>query len=54
MLVHWPEADALESNAWVRVSGPVAVGTYGGRAIPTIAASSVTGVDPPSQPYLYP
>lgn len=54
MRVRWPEAAALEGNAWVRVRGPVQAGTYAGRPIPVIAAESVEGVTPPQQPYLSP
>jgi uncharacterized repeat protein (TIGR03943 family) len=54
MLVSWPEAEALEPNTWVRVRGPVAVGTFAGRPIPLVAAAALEGVEPPAQPYLYP
>jgi uncharacterized repeat protein (TIGR03943 family) len=54
MLVSWPGAEALESDAWVRVRGPVAVGTFAGRPIPVVAAEALEGVEPPAQPYLYP
>lgn len=52
--VQWPNAAALEGNAWVRVRGPVQAGTYAGNPIPLILAESVEGVEPPTQPYLYP
>jgi uncharacterized repeat protein (TIGR03943 family) len=54
MLVSWPEAEALEINTWVRVRGPVAVGTFAGRPIPLVAAEALEGVEPPAQPYLFP
>lgn len=54
MLVTWPGAAGLESNRWVRVRGPVAVGTFAGRPIPLVMAEALEGVEAPSQPYLYP
>jgi uncharacterized repeat protein (TIGR03943 family) len=54
LLVSWPGAEALETNTWVRVRGPVAVGTFAGRPIPLVAAEALEGVDAPAQPYLYP
>lgn len=52
--VQWPNAAALEGNAWVRVRGPVQPSVYAGRPIPLVVAESVEGVEPPAQPYLYP
>jgi uncharacterized repeat protein (TIGR03943 family) len=54
MFVRWPQASGLESNAWVRVQGAVQVGSFAGRRIPAITATSVEGVVAPVQPYLYP
>jgi uncharacterized repeat protein (TIGR03943 family) len=54
MLVSWPEAEALETNTWVRVRGPVAVSTFVGRPTPLVVAETLEGVEPPAQPYLYP
>jgi uncharacterized repeat protein (TIGR03943 family) len=54
LLVRWPGAAGLESNAWVRVRGLVEVGTFAGRTIPLIIADSLEGVEAPAQPYLYP
>jgi uncharacterized membrane protein YcgQ (UPF0703/DUF1980 family) len=54
MLVSWPDAEALEMNTWVRVRGPVGVGTFAGRPIPLVAAVALEGVEAPAQPYLYP
>jgi uncharacterized repeat protein (TIGR03943 family) len=52
--VAWPGAEALQGDAWVRVRGPVQVGSYHGRAIAVIAAESVEGVAAPVEPYLAP
>jgi uncharacterized repeat protein (TIGR03943 family) len=41
-------------NSWVNVRGPVEVLTIEGQRIPLIRAESVTPVDPPDQPYLFP
>jgi len=54
LLVRWPEAASLESNAWVRVRGPVEVGSLRGNPTPLVAAASLEGVEAPAQPYLYP
>ncbi len=54
MRVQWPAASALESDAWVRIQGPVTTGAYAGRAMPVIVAESVEGIEAPVQPYLYP
>jgi putative membrane protein len=54
LLVRWPNAAALEGNAWVRVRGPVEPGVFNSQLIPVIAASGVEGVDEPQQPYLVP
>lgn len=54
MLVQWPRASALDSDAWVRVRGPVQAGNYAGRPIPVISAVSVEGITPPQFPYIYP
>jgi len=54
LLVRWPAAASLESNAWVRVRGPVEVGSLRGNPTPLVAAESLDGVETPAQPYLYP
>ncbi len=54
LLVRWPESASLESNAWVRVRGPIEVGSLRGNPTPLVAAESLEGVEAPAQPYLYP
>jgi uncharacterized repeat protein (TIGR03943 family) len=49
--VEWPGASGLASDAWVRVTGNVAI-SAGGE--PFVLASSVDPVEPPTNPYLYP
>jgi uncharacterized repeat protein (TIGR03943 family) len=54
LLVRWPAAAGLPTNAWVRVRGPVQLGAFGGQTIPVINATGVDGIDEPQWPYLYP
>ncbi|MBL8045971.1 MAG: TIGR03943 family protein [Anaerolineales bacterium] len=54
LLVEWPQAINLEENGWVRVRGPVSVGTLDGKPIPLITAASIESVPQPDQPYMYP
>ena len=52
-IVEWPNAD-LPNNTWVRVKGPIKVGTLNGKLIPVVVAESVEVVAEPERPYLYP
>jgi uncharacterized repeat protein (TIGR03943 family) len=54
VVVEWPEGAALETDAWVRVTGTLAAGQLGDTTLPVVRAQSVDPVDPPQQPYLYP
>jgi putative membrane protein len=54
LLVDWPDSATLENNSWIRVQGPMAVGSFSGRPTPLIEADSLEGVAAPDQPYLYP
>jgi putative membrane protein len=54
MVVEWPAGAALETDAWVRVTGTLAAGQLGDTTLPVVRAQSVDPVDPPQQPYLYP
>lgn len=54
MTVESPEADALEQDAWVKVTGSVDVISLDGRASPLIRAEAIEIVPQPEQPYLYP
>jgi uncharacterized repeat protein (TIGR03943 family) len=54
VLVRWPGAARLDNDAWVRVTGPVEVDLFAGRATPLVTAAGVEGVAAPAQPYLYP
>lgn len=53
VIVEWPKGD-FANNTWVRVKGPIKVGTLNGKPIPIIVAESVETVPEPSRPYLYP
>jgi putative membrane protein len=54
MVVHWPDADTLPDNSWVRVQGPIEVMEVDGQRSASIRAVSVEKIPEPAQPYLYP
>jgi uncharacterized repeat protein (TIGR03943 family) len=54
MVVRWPGAAELEADQWVEVRGVLESGQFDGQTVPTLAAQSVTPVEVPQQPYLYP
>ena len=54
MVARWPEAAALENDAWVQVQGILAPGEFNGAPLPVVVAQSITPAPMPAQPYLYP
>ncbi|MDR3573489.1 MAG: TIGR03943 family protein [Anaerolineaceae bacterium] len=54
MAVETPAGDTLADNTWVDVQGPVQSIDLDGHKTPLILASSVTQVQQPQQPYLFP
>lgn len=54
MVVEAPDAATLAADQWVQVRGVLAPGQLGERALPVVVAASITPVDAPPQPYLYP
>lgn len=54
LVVEWPDAAAMEENAWVLVKGPMGSLTLDGMRTPLIQAESVELIEEPAQPYLYP
>jgi putative membrane protein len=54
MAVQSPDAKNLEDNTWVDVKGPVQSIEIGGQKLPLILVESVTQVNQPQQPYLFP
>jgi uncharacterized repeat protein (TIGR03943 family) len=54
MAVETPAGDQLSDNTWVDVQGPVQSIDLNGHKTPLILASSVTQVQQPQQPYLFP
>ncbi|MCW5876905.1 MAG: TIGR03943 family protein [Anaerolineales bacterium] len=54
VIVQTPEAAEWPSNAWVHVSGEIAVGRLDGKPYPVIVAGSIKEVPVPPQPYLFP
>jgi uncharacterized membrane protein YcgQ (UPF0703/DUF1980 family) len=49
--VDWPGGEKLPRDSWVRVEGEVGLAANGE---PFIRARTVTTIDAPSNPYLYP
>lgn len=54
LVVASPEAATLESDQWVEVSGVFSPGDLPNWKMPVLVARSITPVDVPDQPYLYP
>ena len=53
LAVRWPEADFLDDDAWVWVSGVFSVETFLEERMPILVAAEVSAADQPRQPYLY-
>ena len=53
LAVRWPDADFLDDDAWVWVSGEFAVETFLDERVPVLVAAEVTPAEQPPQPYLY-
>lgn len=53
LAVRWPEADFLDDDARVWVSGKFAVEEFLDERVPVLAAAEVTPAEQPAQPYLY-
>ncbi len=54
LVVRWPDTLALEDDQWVEVSGKFAPSSLENWKPPILVAESVSIVDAPAQPYLYP
>jgi uncharacterized repeat protein (TIGR03943 family) len=54
LVVRWPQAAELPADQWVEVTGTIQAGALDGENLPLLAADTVTPVDVPQQPYLYP
>lgn len=52
--VAWNETDSLQPDSWVRVQGTFRVDTFRGDAAPVLHAETITPVEQPEHPYLYP
>ncbi len=52
--VQWADAPGIAQGQWLRVQGTIRVGEFRGETTPILIASSVTPVDVPQNPYLYP
>lgn len=54
MVIDSHDASTFENDTWVKVDGTLDEITIDGVKIPMIHASSITEIEPPAQPYLYP
>jgi len=54
MVVQAPTGDAYPDNTWVNVKGPVQSIEVGGSKLPLIVSGSISPVQAPVQPYLFP
>lgn len=54
LVVRWPDSAELADDTWVEVSGKFAPSDLENWKPPLLIAESVTPVDAPAQPYLYP
>jgi uncharacterized repeat protein (TIGR03943 family) len=54
MVVDSPDTEKFSNDSWVKVDGTLDEITMGGVKVPLIHATSITGIEPPAQPYLYP
>jgi uncharacterized repeat protein (TIGR03943 family) len=54
MIVESSQAESLEQDTWVKVTGPVDVVSFNGLTSPLIRAETIQVVSQPEQPYLYP
>lgn len=52
--IHWADVDALPNDTWVQVQGAFQLGEFGGNLVPIVQAETVTVIDEPEHPYLYP
>lgn len=54
LVVRWPQADSLENDAWVEVTGHLTPGSFAGEPVVILVADTVAPALVPDQPYLYP
>ena len=54
VVVDSPKASQFPDDSWVRVSGSFAKGELDGKAMPVLMADTITPIQPPQEPYLYP
>ena len=54
LVIRWPDSVTLEDDQWVEVSGKFVPSTLDTWKPPVLVAESVTPIETPAQPYLYP
>jgi uncharacterized repeat protein (TIGR03943 family) len=54
LYVSWPESKTLADDQWVEVSGQFELRDIDSKQTPVLLAETVTLIDIPAQPYLYP
>jgi uncharacterized repeat protein (TIGR03943 family) len=53
LAVRWPDADFLDDDAWVWVTGEFSVEIFLDERVPMLVATEVVAAEQPAQPYLY-
>ena len=54
VVVDSPKASQFAADSWVRVTGSFSKGELDGKAMPILMADTITPIQPPREPYLYP
>jgi len=54
LYVYWPDEKTLVEDQWIEVAGHFELRKIQGKATPVLIAETVTLIDIPAQPYLYP
>lgn len=53
-LTEFKEVVTIQEDSWVEIEGVIQVGNYNGHELPLLKATSLSLVDEPSEPYIYP
>ncbi|MBH5319183.1 TIGR03943 family protein [Paenibacillus sp. GSMTC-2017] len=54
LMIKWPQANEYGSDEWVSVTGKLTTSMYNENEIITIDVTSITRIDAPASPYVYP
>ena len=53
-LTEFDGADTIKEDTWVEIDGVIEVGSYDGYELPILKVATLSVVDEPSEPYIYP